>query len=350
MLYGAGLSGPIRVLYIDDDPGLAVLVRKALVQRGHQVEHVVSGDEGLERLASGEIDVIALDHSLAGETGLDVLGRLGPRDERPPVVYVTGSSDARTAIEAIRAGADEYVIKDMCGEFYELLIVAVEQVLERARFKRAQKQNEAEVRAARDRAEVLLREVNHRVANSLGLVAALVRMQSYALSDPACQQALKETQTRISAVAGVHRHLYVSGTVGLVEIDDYLANLVAELQDSLRGPEHDYPIRLTADKFTVKTDKAVSLGVIVGELVTNAYKYAYEPGVAGEVRLTIRRLDADRAVLTVEDDGDGYDGEAPSRGTGLGAKILAAMAQTLSADLQQKIDVCGVRTTLEFPL
>ena len=109
---------------------------KRLAQRGHHVEAVHRRRRRLARVAQGGVDVITLDHTLVGETGFDVLERLGPRGPRPPVVYVTGDADARTAVAALRAGADEYVVKDIGPEFYELLIAAIEQVYERWRLKK----------------------------------------------------------------------------------------------------------------------------------------------------------------------------------------------------------------------
>jgi DNA-binding response OmpR family regulator len=140
--YGTDLGGPITVLHVEDDPALATLVRKALDRRGHAVVHVTTGDAALRRLDEGGIDVVALDHSLGAETGFDILARVGPRDRRPPIVYVTASADARLAVDALKNGADDYVVKTISGEFYDLLIAALEQALERWRLKRAKVENE----------------------------------------------------------------------------------------------------------------------------------------------------------------------------------------------------------------
>ncbi|MDR3494989.1 MAG: histidine kinase dimerization/phosphoacceptor domain -containing protein [Ancalomicrobiaceae bacterium] len=352
MSYGTDLRGPIRVLYIDDDQGLGVLVRKALARHGHEVVHVVDSEAGFRRLAEGDIDVIALDHSMPGETGIDVLCRLGPRGTRPPVVYVTGSADARIAVQAIRSGADEYVIKETTGEFFELLIAAVEQVLDRWRLRSQKAENEKAVRDALDRAELLLQEVNHRVANSLGMVAAMVRMQATLLSDPVAIQALQETQARISAIAGVHRRLYTtSERIGRVEIDDYFRHLTDELQSSLADDEHPHRVTVVrADRIEVPIDKAVSLGVMLSELVTNAFKYAYDMGHPGEIRVTIEIVGENSARMTLEDDGTGFDPDGPVRGTGLGSKILAAMATNLGAVVELDRDAPGTRIHIDFPL
>lgn len=348
MPYGTDLAGPMTVLHVEDDPALATLVRKALSRRGHVVVHVATGEEALARIEAGGIDVVALDHSLAGETGLDILARVGPRDRRPPIVYVTGSADARLAVEALKSGADDYVIKDVSGEFYDLLVAALEQALERWRLKKARVENERLVREARDRAELLLREVNHRVANSLGLVAAMVRMQASLLDDDEAKRALQETQSRISAVAGVHRHLYSSSSVGEVQISDYLGHLLEELQTSLAGTGATHRIVCDLTPLVLKTDRAVSLGIVVGELVTNAFKYAYPEGVSGEIRVGVA-TGTEGVTVSVEDDGVGWTGEGAIKGSGLGSKIVGAMCRTLDATLEWRRRAVGTAAVIRFP-
>src|SRR6202000_488044 len=111
--------------------------------------------------------------------------------------------------------------------------------------------------------------VNHRVANSLALVAALVSLQARSVADPSARAALAETQTRISAIAGVHRCLYTSDDVRSVEISDYLTSLLRDLETTLQKQGHAATAQLQAERIEIKTDKAVSIGVIVTELVTN---------------------------------------------------------------------------------
>lgn len=348
MPYGTSLKEPMCVLMVDDDPALATLVRRALERRGHRTIHVTTGDEAMARLAEDRIDIISLDHTLAAETGLDILDRLGPRSIRPPIVYVTGSLDARLAIEAMKRGADDYVVKETAEDFFHLLIAALEQALERWRLKRENERDQELIRIARDRAEVLLREVNHRVANSLSLVAAMVRMQAAALGDPQARSALEETQSRISAVAGVHRHLYTSENVGEVDLGAYLGHLAAELGESFGGSDARHRIVCRLEPITIKTDKAVSLGVMVGELMTNAFKYAYGQGEAGSIRLTADRGEDGRVRVAVEDDGVGWDGGGPVQGTGLGGKVLKAMARNLDAQLLYQPMQKGTRAEILF--
>ena len=162
----------VRVLYVDDDPGIFRLAQKALERHGYAVERAVSPDEALARLDEDGADVIALDHNMPGGTGLDFLAELAKRVDPPPVVYVTGSGDTRVAVAALKAGAVDYVAKETGSEFLELLVSAIDSAVAQARLRREKAAAELAVREARDRAEMLLREVNHRVGNSLALVAA----------------------------------------------------------------------------------------------------------------------------------------------------------------------------------
>ena len=231
-------SESVRVLYIDDDPGLARLVQRTLGRKGYVVENVATSEDGFSRLAQGGIDVIALDHFLPTGTGLDFLAELKKHEAAPPVVYVTAAGETTVAVAALKAGAADYVAKTVGDEFLELLASAIGQAMEKAKLEREKDRAEREVREARDRAEVLLHEVNHRVANSLALVAALVGMQAKSITEPAVKNALGEIQGRISAIAGVHRRLYTSQDVRSVEISDYLGSLLQDIEATLKEAGH----------------------------------------------------------------------------------------------------------------
>ncbi len=105
-------------------------------------------------------------------------------------------------------------------------------------------------------------------------------------------------------------------------------------------------LTLASAPIQMKTDRAVSLGVIVNELVSNACKYAYAPTAAGEIRIALIRDGDDRFVLRVEDDGCGIESGASPKGTGLGTKVIRAMAQSLQAELHYDPAHSGVRAVL----
>lgn len=200
---------------------------------------------------------------------------------------------------------------------------------------------------ARDRAQLLLAEVNHRVANSLALVSSLVTLQTNALDDKVAKEVLAETQARIYAIAMVHKRLYGSDDVRAVALDEYLAALLDHLKTTLPGRTG---IELSHNIAAVKlpTDASVNLGVVVTEWVTNAIKYAYPEG-KGEIRVQLAPRGDQGVELIVEDDGVGRDEAKPTQGTGLGTRIVRAMAASMNAKVEYATRRPGTIARLIIP-
>jgi len=340
---------PQTILYVDDDLALARLAERHFGRAGYEVVHAVDAASAMEAVEKGGIDVVVLDHYLKTGVGLDILHRLKEQESIIPVIYVTGSSDAKIAIDALKNGASDYVIKTVGDEFWPLMESAIAQAITTADLRRAKEKADQEIRLGKERAEVLLAEVNHRVANSLALVAALIRLQVSSSRNEDVKAALAETQARITAIAGMHRSLYTSDDVRHVEMDKYLGTLVREVRGTVndqQGPS----IRLEAEPVLLTSDRAVSVGMIVTELLTNALKYAYPAGAEGEVRVLLKRQGEESALLAVEDDGIGWrEGDQP-KGTGLGSRIVKSMAVTLGSSIHYVPNMAGTRAELTVSL
>lgn len=334
------------VLYIDDDEGLRRLAERSLARRGFRVLCAASGSEGVERAKTDRFDLVAVDHYMPGQDGLATLAALRELPGCPPIVYVTGSEESRIAVAALKAGAVDYVVKTIGEDFFDLLATAFASALEQVRLRNAQQAMEEELRASNERLHTLLREVNHRVSNSLQLVSAMVHMQANAVSDPAAKAALTDTQSRIQAIAQVHRRLYSADDVEFVAMDDYLAALIADLEQTSANSTAPCKLTLRAEPLRLATDRAVSLGTIVNELVTNACKYAYPAGKGGEVRIAFTRDGEGGFVLTVEDDGPGLPKDGKVQGTGLGTRLVRAMTSSLGAKLSIDPAYRGVRVSV----
>ena len=169
-------------------------------------------------------------------------------------------------------------------------------------------------------------EVNHRVANHLQLISALISAEARTVSDPALLAVLERTRQRIAAVGGIHRHLYANSSSGEVDLGEYLDVLGMDL--SLSCGNHRR-ILIDAETLPVASATASSIGIQSTELVTNACKHAYAPGEPGDILVSLRRTGARRYRFTVEDHGRGLPGR--SAGTGLGSRLIDAMVAQLGA-------------------
>jgi two-component sensor histidine kinase len=345
-----------RVLYIDDDPGIARLVQRQLERAGYAVTLAHDGEAGVALAASGGFDAIGLDHYMPGRDGLEILDLLMALPEAPPVIFVTGAEEPRIAVTALKNGAADYVVKDVHGAFIELLAASIAQEITRSRLQREKEHAEREVRESRDRFErlaaqqaVLLREMNHRVANSLQLISSLIELQARKVPDETARALLRQAAERVEAVTLVHRRLYTGQDVEFVDMDAYLAGLVEELGRATHGKDGPGRITLTAAPVRLETDRAVAVGLVVNELVTNALKYAYPDG-AGPVRVMLEDAGRDGLLrLVVEDDGVGFAEDAPARGSGLGSLIVTSMAQSLRASVARDAGHGGTRFTVTLP-
>jgi two-component sensor histidine kinase/CheY-like chemotaxis protein len=340
------------LLYIDDDEALARLVDRGLTRLGFRVVHAANGKQGLDLLQQGGIDVVALDQYMPGLDGIETLERILAIANAPPVVFVTASQDSNIAVTALKAGAADYLVKDLQGDFIPLLQVAIDGALRQAHIQKARDDAEAEVHASRDRyaalaaeREVLLREVNHRVGNSLQIIASLLHLQANSSTEEDVKAALTNAMGRVAAVAQVHRRLYTSHDLKNVLLNQYLDALLEDLRRSAEGNRMSR-LTLKSEPIEIDPDRAVAIGIIVNELVMNAVKYAYPDG-AGPIYVDLRAQDDD-LLLSVADDGVGLNAKTDPRSTGMGQRIVTAMASKLDASVERDPDHAGTRIVLRF--
>jgi two-component system sensor histidine kinase/response regulator len=126
----------MRILYLEDDPGLARLTQRVLAREGITVETVGEGREALRRTASNDYDAILVDFRLPGMDGLEVIRELVLQPESPPVLMITGEGDESLAVEALKAGAADYMVKDSQSQFLNLAPMRIKQAIEQAQILR----------------------------------------------------------------------------------------------------------------------------------------------------------------------------------------------------------------------
>ncbi len=120
----------IKILYMEDDAGLAGLIKDKLAEDGYDVDIAEDGDKGLAMLDGNTYDLLLLDNKMPGKDGLEVIKTLNSKNKSLPKIMITGSGDESVAVKAMKLGVNDYVIKDVQGRYIELLSVVIENVLE----------------------------------------------------------------------------------------------------------------------------------------------------------------------------------------------------------------------------
>lgn len=169
-------------------------------------------------------------------------------------------------------------------------------------------------------------EINHRIANSLQLLSAMVSVEAREIGDAKALAVLHLMQRRIAAVASVHRHLYKTQAASDVDLGAYLHTLAADLELSWAQAGRGR-ILVDAGRVEVRSDEATSIGIIVSELACNAFKYAYTPEAPGDLRVIVRAMPVGGYMVEVADRGCGM---ASGRlGTGYGSRLIDLIAARL---------------------
>jgi PAS domain S-box-containing protein len=178
----------------------------------------------------------------------------------------------------------------------------------------------------------LLREMRHRIANSLQIIASILLLKAGSVTSEETKKELRAAHQRVMSVAAVQGHLQASDGIEQIEMGPYLTKLGGGLASSMVSPERNTQIRVVANAGTLPTSHAVSLGLIVTELIMNALKYAFPDGhKSARIRVTFEKAAADWK-LTVSDNGVGRrQSQEAANSTGLGTVLVAALAKQLNA-------------------
>jgi PAS domain S-box-containing protein len=190
------------------------------------------------------------------------------------------------------------------------------------------KEAEEQLRALLREKEILLKELNHRVKNNMHVVSGLLALQSAALSDERTLTMFSETQDRIRSISLVHERLQYSEDLSHINLGDYVKDLTDALLASHAVNPDAVSLDLDVDSVSVSIDTAVPCGLIINELLSNSFKYAFPDGRKGKIRISLHRTGKGRMELVAGDDGIGLpEGFDPGGTKTLGLKLVRQLAE-----------------------
>lgn len=198
-----------------------------------------------------------------------------------------------------------------------------------------QKRKAATLLAAKNtRIETLVRELHHRVKNNLQVVSGLLSLQSNRLEDAHAREAMDEGRSRVDAMAMIHQKLYLDKDLAGVDIEDYLQNLSTSLANSFGFGKEHIKTNITLDVKTLDIDRAIPIGLIVNELVTNAFKHAFTDTNTPQISVSLVQQKDKSMQLTVADNGSG-NMKVQSSSTSFGMKLVQTLVTQLNGSMQQ---------------
>ncbi len=191
---------------------------------------------------------------------------------------------------------------------------------------------------------LLLQELSHRTKNDLSMICSALNLQARSVADPVARDALLSAVTRVNVIARGRERMGGVHEVDKVELFSYIEDICVILGDLLRDVR-PIAIRIVGSSFEVTGSQAVSIGLIVHELVTNAFKYAFPDGRDGAVVVTLTHRDN---VVKVEVSDNGI-GCPPEGDKGLGSKLVRLLASQMGGEIEQSSDAKGCRVTVTIP-
>ena len=179
--------------------------------------------------------------------------------------------------------------------------------------------------------EFLLKEIHHRVKNNLEIVSSLLSLQAARIVDPKILDAIEQSQQRVHSMGMIHQKLYLGEKLATVEMKDYFINLSDYIIHSY-GKNDQVAINLEMDELELDVDMAISIGLIVNELITNSLKYAFPDDRKGIIHLALKKK-ADLFVLQVKDNGIGMPTDTQVNGTGFGTHLVDLLVKQLDGKM-----------------
>ena len=319
------------------------------------ISEAATGMEGLALCRSTLPDCVLLDYKLPDMTGLEFLDQLGegstPDAPAYAVVMLTGLATERIAVEALQAGAQDYLLKDRVSA--ESLRLALDKATGKVRLIRALKEERDRLAASLAEKEVLLKEVHHRVKNNLQVIVSLLRLQAQVIHDGRLADALRESQDRVESMALIHEQLYETTDLREVDLARHASLLVAKLFSSYGVAPARIECRVNIAALPLPVDQAIPAGLILNELISNALKHAFPGDRHGLLELNGGRV-AGRIYFEVRDNGVGIPPEIDAARPGsLGLEIVNILTRQLKGTvaMERRSETAGTGTAfrVEFP-
>jgi two-component sensor histidine kinase len=194
-----------------------------------------------------------------------------------------------------------------------------------------------QLRVSLDEKDSLLKEVHHRVKNNLQLISSMLNLQASRMGDQSVSELFAESRNRVRSMALVHENLYHAGNFSKISIENHIETLSISLIRAYGLISENIELRTDVEDILLGIDTAISIGLIVNELVSNALKHAFRVGFPGSIKVQLTRSSGDHCILVVADNGIGLPCHVdPNNAKSMGLQLVHDLAQQLNGTVSVK--------------
>ncbi len=342
----------ISVLFVDDNDTIRQLYRRILEKHVNHLYIAENGYHGLELYQKHKPDLVITDMVMPVMNGLEMVKEIKKIAPDAKFVVMSAYSEKDSFVESIHLGIDGYLMKpveakkllSLIDEFAGITLMKWE--LER----KEKKRQEAEEYLKKSLAEkdVLLREVHHRVKNNMQIISSILSMQSRNIEDPRLKTVLQESQNRIHSMALIHENLYNHKSLANIMFSSYVKSLSGNIARTYASHQGSIQFDYQIDDAYLPMDIAIPCGLIINELISNSFKYAFNGKPEGTITIDFKDLENEEYLLTVADDGVGISPDIDILKTkSLGLKIIHKLVQQIEGELESDF-TNGTKFSIKF--
>ena len=353
------LNEKLHILNLEDDAYDAELIRATLAAEGIQCEisRVYKKADYIRALEEGGFDLILADYSLPGFDGLAALALAVEKRPGTPFIFVSGVIGEEFAIETLKKGATDYVLKNRLQRLGPAVKRAVLEANERAEHRQAENelrkahaelerrveertaeltrltaslqeeiarrnQMDEQIKRSLQEKDILLKELHHRTKNNMYVISSLVDLQTAQIEDEALRSVFRDIKNRIQSMALVHEKLYKSKSLSKLKGREYIRDLTSAIMKTYKGMSERIGIELDVEDLDLGIDTAVPAGLVLNELISNSLQHAFPGQRPGKITISLHGTGG-TLHMKYRDDGIGLPPDFDISKTGsLGLKLV----------------------------
>jgi len=342
-----------RILIVDDTLENVQLLGNFFKNEGYQINVAQNGLQALDVVKVSSPDLILLDIMMPELDGYETCKRLkaDPITAGIPIIFLTAKVETEDIVKGFKLGAVDYLTKPFQAQE---VLVRIETHLSMRRMSKKldeknrnlEKANEA-IKASLKEKETLLHEVHHRVKNNMTVVSSLLSLQARSMNDEKLTAALIDSQNRVKSMSAIHETLYQSDNLSAVDMNTYLSNLAKAVAQNFTT-SRKVNLKIEAENVMIGANQASPVGLIINELITNSFKYAFPDNQAGEIKISFQKKEG-QIELTFFDNGIGMNDDFDLKySSTLGLKLVRTLVENQldgSLDMESKN---GTKFTIKF--